>query len=138
MLTCNYYYHTCPTRRRDCFVRRIASQQHGEHKCWRSRATTAAESTGPRSTHVEHPGAQDAGQGARREHHQRPADGLKVNRRTVEGARRCEPHRPHARSSVTRKREHWPFARASLRRTVRAASGGAVCRPTRARESSYR
>lgn len=89
------------TTRRNRAVCRVPSQQHGEHKRRRPRATTAAESAWARSSHDEHPGAQDAGQGARREHHQRPADGLKVNRRgSAKGAHRCQPRRP--RDGVTR------------------------------------
>lgn len=83
-------------------VRRVPSQQHGEHKRRRPRATAAAESAGARPSHDEHPGAQDAGQGARREHHQRPADGLKVNRGFTEGAHRRPPR---ARHGVTGKSE---------------------------------
>lgn len=101
------------TTRRNRAVRRVPSQQHGEHKRWRPRATTAAESAGARPSHDEHPGAQDAGQGARREHHQRPADGLKVNRGFVKGAHRCQPHRPRARDGVTRGSEQL-FARTLL------------------------
>lgn len=90
---------TAKCRRRDQCRSRIASRQHGEHKRRRPRSTTTAESARTRSSHIEYPGTQDASQGARREHHQRPADGLKVNRRFVRGAHRCR-----SRDSVTSKR----------------------------------
>jgi len=88
-----------PTKSRNRIVRRIASQQYGEHKCWRPCTTTATESAGTRSSYLEHPSAQDESQGTRREHHQRSADGLKVNWRYAESA-----HRPRVRDGVTSKR----------------------------------
>lgn len=78
-------------------VLRCPKRRNGEHRKRRSRASCAAEPARPRSAHDQHPGPENAGQGARREHHQRIANGLKFNVRPRKAvSTRVRPGRGHA------------------------------------------
>lgn len=67
-------------------VGRCAERRNDEHRKRGPRSSGATESSGPRSAHNEHPGSENASQGARREHHQRIANGLKFNVRPRKAA----------------------------------------------------
>ncbi|XP_076279363.1 uncharacterized protein LOC143208655 isoform X1 [Lasioglossum baleicum] len=68
-------------KRRRCWKRRAwdPNGRDDQHRERRARGNGTTESSWPRPTHDQHPGVENAGQGARREHHQRVADGLKFN-----------------------------------------------------------
>ena len=67
-------------------VGRCAERRNDEHRKRGPCSSGAAESSRPRSAHNEHPGSENASQGARREHHQRIANGLKFNVRPRKAA----------------------------------------------------
>lgn len=114
---------------------RWAERRNDEHRKWRARPGGATESAWSRPAHNEHPGSENAGQGARREHHQRIANGLKFNVRPRKAvSTRLRPNRGHALNTagVTRSENyHSPLEQLDPSRNWRKHCNGQTDRQTR-------
>lgn len=114
---------------------RWAERRDDEHRERRARPGGATESAWSRPAHNEHPGSENAGQGARREHHQRIANGLKFNVRPRKAvSTRLRPNRGHALNTagVTRSENyHSPLEQLDPSRNWRKHCNGQTDRQTR-------